>query len=185
MKKYFLADILTGTEVIISVIIAIMIFFSSEVTQDVIIWLFVVGELCDAFDGICARRWHYPDDGKKRWWREYAPIIDQVSDIMLIVATALYLIISQAKISLLILGVVIGLFCILVEIWKRFHYFERLVLFRRYIYLGAIAITLFELLFATSWGNTAKYLAVIAIFIVGIALMIVKRNRLTEDITKL
>jgi len=184
MKKYFLADILTTIEVVTAIVIAVVTFLPDRISPDIIIWLFVIGELCDAFDGICARRWRYPEDGKRRWWREHAAMIDQISDIMLIFATAFYLVIDLGKTYLLALSVGIGVFCTLVEVWKNFHYSERLVLFRRYVYLGAIAIALFELLFATSWNRSIKGLAVLATFIVGITLMIVKRNRLTEDVTK-
>lgn len=67
MRKYHLADALTALEIIMAATITGMIIFGGS--ANVVIWLFAVGELCDAFDGICARRWPYPDDGKFRWWR--------------------------------------------------------------------------------------------------------------------
>ena len=154
-------------------------------SPDIVIWLFVIGELCDAFDGICARRWHYPDDGKKRWWRENASVLDQVTDIFLITATATYLGVRLGRFDLLMLGGIVALFCIVVEGLKFHYYSKRLILLRRYIYLACIALALFTLLFATSWNGLAKGVAIAAIFIVGIFLMIIKRNRLTQDVTKL
>lgn len=192
-RLYILADVLTAIRGILAfaiwLIAGLVILFDSAASvwnsPDIVIWLFVIGELCDAFDGICARRWHYPDDGKKRWWRENASILDQVTDIFLITATAMYLGVRLGRFDLLMLGGIVALFCIIVEGLKFHYYSKRLILLRRYIYLACIALALFTLLFATSWNGLAKGVAIAAIFIVGIFLMIIKRNRLTQDVTKL
>ncbi len=192
-RLYILADVLTAIRGILAfaiwLIAGLVILFDSAASvwnsPDIVIWLFVIGELCDAFDGICARRWHYPDDGKKRWWRENASILDQVTDIFLITATAAYLGVRLGRFDLLMLGGIVALFCIVVEGLKFHYYSKRLILLRRYIYLACIALALFTLLFATSWNGLAKGVAIAAIFIVGIFLMIIKRNRLTQDVTKL
>lgn len=192
-RLYTLADVLTAIRGILAfaiwLIAGLVILFDSAASvwnsPDIVIWLFVIGELCDAFDGICARRWHYPDDGKKRWWRENASVLDQVTDIFLITATATYLGVRLGRFDLLMLGGIVALFCIVVEGLKFHYYSKRLILLRRYIYLACIALALFTLLFATSWNGLAKGVAIAAIFIVGIFLMIIKRNRLTQDVTKL
>lgn len=192
-RLYILADVLTAIRGILAfaiwLIAGLVILFDSAASvwnsPDIVIWLFVIGELCDAFDGICARRWHYPDDGKKRWWRENASILDQVTDIFLITATATYLGVRLGRFDLLMLGGIVALFCIIVEGLKFHYYSKRLILLRRYIYLACIALALFTLLLATSWNGLAKGVAIAAIFIVGIFLMIIKRNRLTQDVTKL
>ncbi len=192
-RLYILADVLTAIRGILAfaiwLIAGLVILFDSAASvwnsPDIVIWLFVIGELCDAFDGICARRWHYPDDGKKRWWRENASILDQVTDIFLITATAAYLGVRLGRFDLLMLGGIVALFCIIVEGLKFHYYSKRLILLRRYIYLACIALALFTLLLATSWNGLAKGVAIAAIFIVGIFLMIIKRNRLTQDVTKL
>ncbi len=192
-RLYILADVLTAIRGILAfaiwLIAGLVILFDSAASvwnsPDIVIWLFVIGELCDAFDGICARRWHYPDDGKKRWWRENASVLDQVTDIFLITATATYLGVRLGRFDLLMLGGIVALFCIVVEGLKFHYYSKRLILLRRYIYLACIALALFTLLFATSWNGLAKGVAIAAIFIVGIFLMIIKRNRLTQDVTKL
>lgn len=192
-RLYILADVLTAIRGILAfaiwLIAGLVVLFDSAASvwnsPDIVIWLFVIGELCDAFDGICARRWHYPDDGKKRWWRENASVLDQVTDIFLITATATYLGVRLGRFDLLMLGGVVALFCIIVECLKFHYYSKRLILLRRYIYLACIVLALFILLFATSWNGLAKGVAIAVIFIVGIFLMIVKRNRLTQDVTKL
>lgn len=192
-RLYILADVLTAIRGVLAfaiwLIAGLVILFDSAASvwnsPDIVIWLFVIGELCDAFDGICARRWHYPDDGKKRWWRENASVLDQVTDIFLITATATYLGVRLGRFDLLMLGGIVALFCIVVEGLKFHYYSKRLILLRRYIYLACIALALFTLLFATSWNGLAKGVAIAAISIVGIFLMIIKRNRLTQDVTKL
>lgn len=192
-RLYILADVLTAIRGILAfaiwLIAGLVILFDSAASvwnsPNIVIWLFVIGELCDAFDGICARRWHYPDDGKKRWWRENASVLDQVTDIFLITATATYLGVRLGRFDLLMLGGIVALFCIIVEGLKFRYYSKRLILLRRYIYLACIALALFTLLFATSWSGLSKGVAIAAIFIVGIFLIIIKRNRLTQDVTKL
>lgn len=192
-RLYILADVLTAIRGILAfaiwLIAGLVVLFDSAASvwnsPDIVIWLFVIGELCDAFDGICARRWHYPDDGKKRWWRENASVLDQVTDIFLITATAMYLGVRLGRFDLLMLGGIVALFCIIVEGLKFHYYSKRLILLRRYIYLACIVLALFTLLFATSWNGLAKGVAIAAISIVGIFLMIIKRNRLTQDVTKL
>lgn len=192
-RLYILADVLTAIRGVLAfaiwLIAGLVVLFDSAASvwnsPDIVIWLFVIGELCDAFDGICARRWHYPDDGKKRWWRENASVLDQVTDIFLITATATYLGVRLGRFDLLMLGGIVALFCIIVEGLKFHYYSKRLILLRRYIYLACIVLALFTLLFATSWNGLAKGVAIAAIFIVGIFLMIIKRNRLTQDVTKL
>ena len=192
-RLYILADVLTAIRGVLAfaiwLIAGLVVLFDSAASvwnsPEIVIWLFVIGELCDAFDGICARRWHYPDDGKKRWWRENASVLDQVTDIFLITATAMYLGVRLGRFDLLMLGGIVALFCIIVEGLKFHYYSKRLILLRRYIYLACIVLALFTLLFATSWNGLAKGVAIAAISIVGIFLMIIKRNRLTQDVTKL
>lgn len=192
-RLYILADVLTAIRGVLAfaiwLIAGLVVLFDSAASvwnsPDIVIWLFVIGELCDAFDGICARRWHYPDDGKKRWWRENASVLDQVTDIFLITATAMYLGVRLGRFDLLMLGGIVALFCIIIEGLKFHYYSKRLILLRRYIYLACIVLALFTLLFATSWNGLAKGVAIAAISIVGIFLMIIKRNRLTQDVTKL
>ena len=88
MKKYHIADVLTLSEAILAVILTICAMLN--VSADYAIWVFAAAELCDAFDGICARRWPYPNDGKVRWWRQYASEIDELTDIMVGLACLLF-----------------------------------------------------------------------------------------------
>ena len=88
MRKYHLADVLTSLETLCAVIL--IGFAIGNVPVDYALWVFAAAELCDAFDGICARRWPYPEDGKRRWWRIYAVELDQLSDIATGLACLIY-----------------------------------------------------------------------------------------------
>lgn len=197
MRKYYIADLLTLSEVILAGILLWMTIFN--VHADYALWVFVAGELCDALDGPCARRWHYPDDGKYRWWRHYNSEIDQISDILLAVACGLYLIFRVNPIGgcLLLLG--IGTFCVIVQYKlygydrdthrfrrKNYIYAEQLILFRRkvYVFIG-IGGTIALLVWATSWSIYVKVGLALVGIVAGIYIANKKRNRLTEDQTPL
>lgn len=113
MRKYYIADLLTLLEVILAGILLWMTI--ANISVDCAIWVFVAGELCDALDGPCARRWHYPDDGKYRWWRHYNSEIDQASDILLAIACGLYLILRVNTFWGCILLIGIGAFCLILQ----------------------------------------------------------------------
>lgn len=199
MKKYHLADIFTLLEVILAGTLLIMAFLGTP--ADYALWVFVAGQLCDALDGPCARRWHYPNDGKYRWWRRYNSEIDQISDILLAISCGIYLIwrVSVSFGCILLFG--IGTFCLVTQLWlyqfnhishrfipRRMSDAERnaIVLVRRYIYVfmgigGAILL----LIYATSWTLPTKIYVCVAGICIGIILALLKKNRLTEDKTPL
>lgn len=191
MKKYHIADILTLCEVIFTGILLYMVVFNVSVNYA--IWVFIIGELCDAFDGICARRWHYPEDGKKRWWREYAPQIDQISDVLLASVCGLYLLLRIKSIATAVLVGTIAGICISIEVALRFgeesvlarcpHGRLGIILGRRYCYVAGIGIAIVLMIFATTWPEWCKKLAICLGVAAGIILVLVKRNRLTQDKT--
>ena len=53
LKQYHIADILTLCEVICTCILGVLLFIGAKPQTALIV--FGIGELCDAFDGICAR----------------------------------------------------------------------------------------------------------------------------------
>lgn len=198
IKKYHLADLFTLLEVILAVALLWMAIMDCPV--DWALWIFVGGEICDALDGPCARKWHYPNDGKHRWWRTYNSEIDQISDILLAVACGVYLIWRvNWLIGVLLLGG-IGTFCLLVQCHLYYYdqlrrsvktnnnilYADRLILFRRRFYVvagvgGAIA----TLVWYSSWPFWLKLgITLSAPFLVKIGAR-VKSNRWRENKTKL
>lgn len=184
MKKYHLADLLTCCEVLFTFILLIMTIRNTSVNY--VIWVFIAGELCDAFDGICARRWHYPDDGKRRWWRTYASEIDKITDVFLAAVCGLYLLLCiNTPAARVLVWAVCAICCVIQLILSLRPSLNRKValritLFRRYIYVIGISCTIILLIFATSWANWIKISALCLGIIAGIALVITKWNRLTQ-----
>lgn len=191
MKKYHIADILTLCEVICTCILGV--FILTDVAPEVALIIFGIGELCDAFDGICARKWKYPPDGKYRWWREYAPEIDKVTDVLhLIVMTVFFIFRICAKFTYfrpwvaLSVAFVIALICITVQVvitdpkYKGTPYARRLIIKRRYLYLACIALVVFVGLYAVDWPLVVKTPLAVALCIGGIWLFILKKDRRTD-----
>lgn len=187
IKKYHLCDLFTLLELVLACTLTVMAF--QHASPDHALWVFIGGELCDALDGPCARRWPYPDDGKRRFWRSprLVQITEHVSDILLIGALAFYLI-GRGGIfyyTTLLGSCIILIFCLIVEDLLRCHTYtlqrRRLIIrIRRYVYLSGIAIGLAELIFCTSWILPLKLGACLFALIVAILLIIFKWNRFTE-----
>lgn len=198
MKKYHLADFFTLLEAVLAIMLLIMAICGTRAEQA--LWVFVAGELCDAVDGPCARRWHYPDDGKYRWWRHYNSEIDQITDIMLAISCGVYLIWRiSAFWGIALLGG-IGIFCLAIQ-WYVYRYdsathrlvyrenranAEDIVLFRRHVYViagvgGAIAL----LVWSTEWLLIVKRVLTIIGVICGLVLLKLKWDRWSQDKTPL
>ncbi len=191
MRKYHLADALTALEIIMAATITGMIIFGGS--ADVVIWLFAVGELCDAFDGICARRWPYPDDGKFRWWRvpRTVQLIEHVSDIFLLVACAIFLVVRSSliiRVLTVIGGTTIAAICFLIEVEIQTDDFyllqpkraEEVILWRRKVYLVGIALGVAFLIFSTSWNFWIKLGCCLIGIAIGLYLIKKKADRLNN-----
>lgn len=198
MKKYHLADFFTLLEAVLAIVLLIMAICGAKAEQA--LWVFVAGEICDAVDGPCARRWHYPDDGKYRWWRQYNSEIDQITDIMLAISCGVYLIWRiSAFWGVALLGG-IGIFCLAIQCYvyrydsatHRLVYrkdrtnAEDIVLFRRHVYViagigGAIAL----LVWSTEWLLIVKRVLTIVGVICGLVLLGLKWDRWSQDKTPL
>ena len=189
MKKYHLADALTALELIMAATLTGMIL--SQTSANYALWVFVIGELCDAFDGICARRWPYPNDNKQRWWRipRVVQFLEHFSDIWLLCACAVYL--AQAApypFDYIVpgLGCCIAMTCAIYEVLFRVDPLytdndplrECTILNRRRLYLAGIAIGTVTLIFSTSWSLLVQGTLVALGVIIGIILAKKKSDRL-------
>lgn len=190
IKKYHIADIITASRIILASTLVGVIWENRP--PDIAIWIIVACELGDALDGIFARKYHYPNDGKYLWWRKYAPEIDQVADIYTGVLALVYYIKCvnfQLGVIILISGLIIGLTIQTYAIWLKYLFSEkvkrRLILTRRYLYLLAIVVVVTNLTMSTSWLRQVKIACLLLGTTVGIILIIVKRNRLTQVKTPL
>lgn len=191
MKRHHIADALTATEFLMAGILIGMTFF--KISANWAVWVFATGELCDAFDGICARRWPYPDDGKARWWREPTTIqiLEHTSDILLLTACALFLIMGTNRLIralTLVCGLIIACICALVEVELQTDDFyllqpertKEVILWRRKIYLVGIILGVAFLIFATSWRLPLKLGCCLLGICIGIFLVHRKRDRLKD-----
>lgn len=189
MKKlYYLADALTLCEVIAGFILLGMTF--TKMPAEYAIWAFVLGELCDAFDGPCARRWSYPNDGKARWWRVHVKTIEHLSDIFLAIACMVYLFFGTSNPDIaccaVCLGTTIIVICSSVELILIYvgedilgvKLTTCLILVRRWIYVfSGIAGGILLLIFATSWPPVGKLGACGIGISIGLGLLIYKLDR--------
>ena len=190
MKKYHIADVLTASRVVFAVALIVMALL--DVPSEWALLAFALGELCDAFDGICARKWHYPDDGKVRWWRVYAVALDQIADILLGVAGLVYVTLcinQKVGIIFLVFTIVVGS-CIQALVYGVLYDINPkialvIVLARRYVYLAAIATVVIMLIWCATFGMITKIALIFCGVVVGIVLLIKKRDRLVEDKTPL
>lgn len=196
MKKYHLADACTALECICALIIIWMV--RCRTKPEYALCVFFVGQIFDAIDGPLARRYHYPNDGKYRWWRVHAGTIDQLSDLMLGTVTCIYVAICvnhAVGVVALIGAILIGLSVQTVAYnfpplrlnWLRHKpkLGNRIVLVRRWAYVALIVFAVGLLLWSTTWPLTAKITVTVIFCAIGLFLFVCKLNRLTEVKTKL
>lgn len=197
LKQYHIADILTLCEVICTCILGVLLFIGAKPQTALIV--FGIGELCDAFDGICARNLKpYPKDGKYRWWREYAPEIDQITDIFHLSVMGLFFIFRICSSFIyfrpwiaFFVAFVVALFCIIIQIivtdekHKDTKLATGLILGRRVLYLICIAFIVFAGLYAVTWPNQIKITIAIALCISAVILLVIKWDRATQVKTPL
>lgn len=196
MKKYHLADVCTLLECCCAFIIIGMAWYHTK--PEYALCVFFVGQIFDAIDGPLARRYHYPDDGKYRWWRRYASEIDQLSDLLLGTVTCAYV---AACISRAIgTAALVGAFVIGLSIQTLAYDFPPLrlnwlktkprlgsciVLIRRWLYVALIVFAVGLLLWSTAWPLGAKITITVIFCAIGLLLFVCKLNRLTEVKTRL
>lgn len=196
MKIYHLADICTALEAVCAVIIFIMAWCGAK--PEYALCIFFAGEMFDALDGPLARHFHYPDDGKYRWWREYACQIDQLSDLLIGITTCIYVAIRLNPVigwSALGGATTIGLFVQTLTYNfppLRLNWLEHkprlgnaVVLIRRWLYVGLIVFAVGLLLWSTDWPRTAKTTVTVILCTIGVFVFVCKINRMTEVKTEL
>lgn len=202
MKKYHIADVLTFSRFILG---GLLIFFTiAGVSPTLALIVFVLAELTDAFDGMAARHWPYPNDGKKRWWRECASGIDQIADIFLGLTLLIYIMVRMDAWVAYIAFALIIVIAIPVQIWRHFQIekygpkdelVRKVVLARRYLYVAglyalffyfvwhpATFTTIAALPFSNLWLRCALTIVSVVCIVV---LVLLKRDRLSEDKTPL
>ena len=186
MKKY-LADLLTLTRFILSVVLIVLAFVNGSIAAGFLI--FVLGELTDAFDGTCATKWPFPKN-KTPKYRKYAAKYDMLTDALLAFAMILFFIFRVnfvAGIIIFATYTVIGLTIEFIVYGKMFGHpddctknsltmrnfkkAKKIILMRRKFYLAMIALVATWTLYASEWPMLTK------IIITVVALIISARKR--------
>lgn len=190
LHQYHIADILTMCEVFCTCILGVLIYTGAA--PEVALIVFGVGELCDAFDGICARKLkQYPNDGKYRWWRVYASAIDQITDVFHLSVMGIFFIFricpnfTHLRPGIAIkIAAAVAIICIAIQIFlskqerKDTTFILCVVLGRRLAYLACIATIVLAGIYAIDWPQTIKNIIISVLLIGAFGLLIAKWDRL-------
>ncbi len=193
MKKY-LADILTLARFVLAAILLVLA-FTTIGTPGVALWLFAIGELTDAFDGTCAKKWPFPKN-KTPKYRKYAAKFDMITDLYLGVAMGLFFILRMNLVLGLVLGITYGVISIIIDFViygkimghpddakknslmnKNFNLAKRIILMRRMVYVGLLAFAVFYTLYFSEYGLVAKIIITIIAVAIGIFLWFFQSQR--------
>ena len=180
----YLADLLTLSRFILSIILIVLSCVGSPAENAFII--FLTAELTDTFDGTCARKWPFPKN-KTPKYRKYAAQFDMVSDVLLAAGQVLFCTLQVNWIAGLIVILYYTLVCGILELIlygkffghpdnctnnsltkRNFPLAKKIVLARRYLYTICLGIINAFILFATSWPTPVK----IALFIFGCSIFV-------------
>lgn len=186
MKRY-LADILTLIRLILGCVLCGLVFSGTRV--EVALVIFSLGELTDAFDGYCATKWPFPK-GQAPKYRRWAEKYDMVADMLLLFAAALFVTVRLCfwfGLSMSLLVVIISMIVELIAYGKLLGHpndfragslydkapkkAEKLLLLRRkLVYIPSIVLTVFLMIFKTTWAVEVKIGVVVVVFMVGVML---------------
>lgn len=193
MKKY-LADILTLIRFVLATILLVLA-FTNIGTPAVALWLFAIGELTDAFDGTCAKKWPFPKN-KTPKYRKYAAKFDMITDTYLGVAMGLFFILRMNLVLGLILGLTYGVIAVAIELIvygkmmghpddakknslmiKNFDLAKKIILTRRMAYIAVLAFAVFYTLYFSEYQLATKIVITIITVLVGIFLWFFQAQR--------
>lgn len=180
----YLADILTLSRFILSIILLILAFAGG--TPEAAFVIFLTAEFTDAFDGTCARKWPFPKN-KIPKYRKYAAIYDMVSDVLLAAAQVLFVALQINWIVGLIVIIYYTIICGTIELIvygklfghpdnctknslakRNFPLAKKIILTRRYLYTICLGIINAFILFATNWPDPVKY----GLFVFGCSIFV-------------
>ena len=180
----YLADLLTLTRLILSIILITISFTGGSAEAAFII--FLTAEFTDTFDGTCARKWPFPKD-KTPKYRKYAAQFDMVSDVLLAAGHVLFCTLRVNWIVGICVITYYTLICGILEFIlygklfghpdnctkncltrRNFPLAKKIVLARRYLYTICLGIVNAFILFATSWPDPVKY----GLFVFGCSIFV-------------
>ena len=203
MKKY-LADLLTFTRFILSIVLIILSFANGSLAAGFLI--FVLGELTDAFDGTCATRWPFPKN-KAPWHRKYAAKYDMFTDALLAFAMILFFIFRVNFIAGMIILLVYSTIGLSIEYLvygklfghpddctknslaqRNFNLAKKIILARRMFYLANIALMAAWTLYVSEWPLAVKIVITVIALLVSVFLwffLAQRRHNISRDAVKI
>ena len=180
----YLADLLTLTRLILSIILITISFTGG--TPEAAFIIFLTAEFTDTFDGTCARKWPFPKD-KTPKYRKYAAQFDMVSDVLLAAGHVLFCTLRVNKAVGIAVIIYYTLICGILELVlygklfghpdnctknsltaRNFPLAKKIVLARRYLYTIRLGIVNAVILFATNWPDPVKY----GLFVFGCSIFV-------------
>ncbi len=199
MKKY-LADLLTFIRFILAIVLLVLTFLGGD--AGAAFFIFVLGELTDAFDGTCAMRWPFPKN-KTPKYRKYAAKYDMFTDALLAFAMILFFIVRVNLVAGPIIGIGYGLAAAIIDFIvygkvmghpddfrpgslsdRNFSLAKKIVLARRRVYISLIVLVAAWTLFAASLPTVVKITTVVISALVGIFLwffLAQRRKNISRD----
>lgn len=205
MKKYFIADVLTALKLVPAVCILIMTIGKGISTNSgVIFFLFGVGELLDAFDGMAAKKWPHPPETEKLWFRRHIKLLESGLDLFLAITVILYIILKINFImGIVILAVTTGIglvteFLLYGRLFgtpktaKKFSLFyldpevaRAMVGFRLMLYLACMVLIIVILLLHAPWSCIQKLITICLCLVISFGILIKKlRDGRLDDVLK-
>ncbi len=203
MKKY-IADILTFSRIIFAIFLIVWGIVGGSI--GVACAVFLLAELTDSFDGTCSRKWPF-EKGKEPRYRKYAVQFDIVADMLLWFSAVLFFTLRVNLIVGLSILFGVGIICGILELIiygrffahpdtctknslcaKNFKLAKKIIMTRRFFYLGTIAFVAIWLLFASEWSFIVDCCILGVIALVGIFLWFfleTRRKNVSRDAIEL
>ncbi|MBR2831187.1 CDP-alcohol phosphatidyltransferase family protein [Candidatus Saccharibacteria bacterium] len=202
--KYYLADILTFTRLILAIVLIFMAIFGGDLGAGFLV--FILGELTDAFDGTCAAKWPFPK-GRAPKYRKYAAKYDMWIDALLALAMALFFTLRVSLVGGLVILIGYGGLAVILDLIvygkvfghpddfkknslmaRNFPLAKKLILARRRLYLFLIALASAWTFYASTWPLPVK----ITITIIAVAVSLFlwfflaqRRHNISRDAVKI
>lgn len=203
MKKY-LADILTLTRFILTIVLFAMCFTGGSLAAGFMV--FILGELTDAFDGTLATKYPFPKD-KTPKYRKYAAKYDMIVDALLGGTMALFFTFRVNFIAGLTILFGYSIFAIIIDFVvygklfghpddatkkslarKNFPLAKKIILTRRNLYLTLMFVAATWTLYASEWPLATKITITVIACIISLFLWFFlsqRRHNISRDAVNL
>ena len=189
----YLADILTFSRFVLAFSIWFLALLNGS--PELVIILFLLAELTDAFDGTCAKKWPFPKN-KEPKYRKYAVKYDMYADTFLWFVLDFFILLRVNRLVGLIILIGTALICLTIELIvygklfghpddckktslcrRNFPLAKKIILARRFFYLFTIVFMSIFLLFSTHFSLMVKIIILSLSLLVGLFLWFFLKQR--------